>query len=526
MMKANGKTRLRRILTSNNYQVDTAGSMAAAVELLDANMYHLAVIDIRLVDWDANNAEGMTVLDELRRRHNTDALAKIMISAYGTREQMRHAFREHDVADFILKQEFNKHDFLASVQDAFDKVVRSNLKLDIILEDDLTFENMVVDTITRDGRRVRKTDADLSRLVLELEDLFRRLFFQHERIVVRRVSSGHGKAGVVKVAPFSHDGHDETVIVKYGDYAEINREAGNYENFVKGKIGMRATNILNLRETPRLGGIVYSLIGTHVDQIVDFAAFYLTRPFAEVNRILNDLFKETCANWYADRGNVQHCNLAAAYEQSLDFGLDQLVAAYEANFPFYLNQSTLTFRDLPDEVRPPNPAYAVKGPLSRSTYLCFTHGDLNANNILIDADDHTWLIDFYRTGKGHILRDCVQLETVVKYILLPVAMRTEDELSARYNLERALLNLTRFKQVDALRYDAPSEAYQKAFEVCCKLRQIARDLVHPHDDFSEYEIGLLYCSMNTQRFYKQPKVNRLHALLAAGLLCEKLGLKA
>lgn len=511
---------LSHILATAGFTVDTAGSLAATVEHLNTRIYHLAIIDIRLEDWDVTNVEGMTILDELDKHYDTDALAKIMISAYGTPEQMRQAFRWHKVSDFIMKQEFDKLDFLASVREAFEKRVKINTGLDIILEDGLTFERMVVG-INRAGKRVKKEDPDMPRLVIELEDLFRRLFCDYARIVVRRVTSGHGKTGVVTVAPFSSDGHDETVIVKFGDYKEIDREYRNYEEFVKGKIGMRTTNVLNLRRTPLLGGVVYSLIGTRVEQVVDLDAFYRHNSADAINASLDDLFKTTCANWYADRGVVQYCPLDKMYQTALDFEREQLIEAFEANFPYYLDQNTLTFRDLPD-IHVPNPAYAIKGrTLARSTFLCTTHGDLNANNIFVDTDGHTWLIDFYRTGKSHILRDCTQLETVIKFILLP-----EEELAERYNLEKALMDMSRFQEADGLRYNAPNEAYTKVFKVCRKLRQLARDLVQPNDEFSEYEIGLLYCSMNTQRFYSLPKVNRLHALLAAGMLCQKLGLSA
>ncbi|MFN8594970.1 MAG: response regulator [Anaerolineae bacterium] len=517
---------LRHILVGGGYQVDTAGSLEVAFAYLNNRLYHLVIIDIRLADRDVDNVEGMRILEELHARYDDTTLSKIMISAYGTREQMRKAFKQHKVADFISKQEFDKCEFLTIVEDTFIQNVRVNPKLDIVLEDGLSFENMIVGIISRDGKRVKSADADVPRLVMELEDLFCRLFYDDMRIIVRRVTLGRGKAGVVKVAPFSHDGHDETVIVKYGDHEEIARECQNYEDCVKGKIGMLSTNVLNLKRTPLLGGVVYSLIGTRVEEIVDFAEFYHKHPTDRIKTVLDHLFKETCGNWYTDRGKVQYCHLDDMYEKALDFRHSQLIDALEDNFPHYLDQKILAFRDLPD-VHVPNPAYAVKGSaFSQLTFACTTHGDLNANNILIDVNDHTWLIDFYRTGASHILRDCIQLETVIKFVLLPGVLQSGEELTARYHLERALLNMNRLKEADTLHYEAPHEEYAKAFEVCRRLRQIARDLVHPNDDFAEYAIGLLYCSMNTQRFYKLPKINRLHALLAAGMLCQKLGINA
>lgn len=511
---------LSRLLRREGFQVDTAGGRKEALERLDERMYHLVILDIRLAYLDESNVEGMTILDEIDERYGQDAIEKIMISAYGTKEQMREAFRKHDVFDFILKDAFTPDEFLDSARQAFAEKVRTNSALEIILEDGLAFREMTIG-VSCNGRRIRIDDADLDRFVVELEDLFRRLFNDYDRIVIHRVTSGQGKAGVVKVDPFSKESHDESVIVKYGGHREIDREYKNYDDFVKGKIGTRATSVLNLRRTPQLGGIVYSLIGARVEDVVDFSTFYRQRTLDEIQAVLDDLFKETCANWYADRGRIQHVKLTDEYEAVLDFGPEKLARSLKVGFGDDLNQKMLTFPDLPGAHFPNLVHAAYERPLSRRTFLCTTHGDLNGHNLLIEADGHSWVIDFYRTGKGHILRDCIELETVVKFTLLD-----DGELPERFGLERALAAMHRFKDVDNLHYDAPNDAYAKAFQVCRKLRQIARDLVLPNDDFSEYEIGLLYCTLNIQSFHFLPQVNRRHALLSAGLLCEKLGLTA
>ncbi|MBI4768901.1 MAG: phosphotransferase [Chloroflexi bacterium] len=63
------------------------------------------------------------------------------------------------------------------------------------------------------------------------------------------------------------------------------------------------------------------------------------------------------------------------------------------------------FRDLRSRFPPPS-------------LIAITHGDLNASNILVDAQGHPWLIDFFRTGWGHALRDAAELESVTKFELL------------------------------------------------------------------------------------------------------------
>jgi thiamine kinase-like enzyme len=45
------------------------------------------------------------------------------------------------------------------------------------------------------------------------------------------------------------------------------------------------------------------------------------------------------------------------------------------------------------------------------TSIAITHGDLHAGNLLIDDSNNIWVIDFERTGEGHVLQDFIELES-------------------------------------------------------------------------------------------------------------------
>lgn len=58
---------------------------------------------------------------------------------------------------------------------------------------------------------------------------------------------------------------------------------------------------------------------------------------------------------------------------------------------------------------------------------CFVHGDLHGDNIMIDAMDNRFMIDFRRTGLGHSLEDVTWLESFV--LLSYTQLNTDSELS-------------------------------------------------------------------------------------------------
>lgn len=499
-------------LKEKGFHVKTVGSFDDALNELNNSLFHLVVIDNHL---SRNMPKGgMELLRRLKQLEISEAIEKILITSTPMTEDMREAFKEHDVADFLSKDEYETPTFQQTVLEIFNRRVQANFNLEIILEDGLSYDDLA-------GVLAKHLpdEMELHRVVDEVKDLFCRLFFKANTIVLRPMSPGHGKTQVVRVSPFFETGPGESVVVKFGDHQRINQEYENYVRYVSGFLG-HATTILNMKRTPLLGGIVYSLVGTQLDKVEDFASFYLKSSVKDIEAVLDNLFSITCAKWYAGRGRMEYCRLSEEYAQLLQFNGANLEEALTRNFPYYLKKEQISFRDLGDTLNKSliNPVYAILNKkLSASSFICTTHGDLNANNILIDTNKQTWLIDFYRTGEGHILRDCIELETFIKFAIMP-----GGDLKERYTFEEALLSVDRFSQVKNIQYTSPNEDYQKAFTIICKIRDLAKNLVNPDDDCRQYYIGLLFFSVNTIRFYTLPKVSRLHALMSAGMLCDKL----
>jgi hypothetical protein len=194
---------------------------------------------------------------------------------------------------------------------------------------------------------------------------------------------------------------------------------------------------------------------------------------------------------------------------------------------------------------------------------CRTHGDMNARNIMVDvlydsegpiprmkggtgplpqtkAFYQTWLIDFYRTYPEHAFRDFIQLETVVRFVLM-----NGGTLKQRLQFEGVLLKQNymddtdnRNKKTETLQWLAKNNfpsVFQRAYSLIFEIRYRAKRTVYPdfpNDDarkFNQYEYGLLYQCLNTVRYYKPVQdegegiaiLNALHALAAAGLLVKK-----
>lgn len=115
---------LQGILQREGHQVESVGTAQAAREYLGvASDLDLAILDIRLVETDESNEEGMRLLAEIHRDHPFTCV--IMISGHGTMELQRKAFREFHAFDFFRKEQFASEEFRKAVREAVDETTRS-----------------------------------------------------------------------------------------------------------------------------------------------------------------------------------------------------------------------------------------------------------------------------------------------------------------------------------------------------------------------------------------------------------------
>lgn len=261
-------------LQREGFHTDSAFTAAEVLERLQETLYHMVILDIRLVDSDPSNTEGIDLLRELDQRGLSRATAIIILSAYGTLEHMRRAFKDYEVADFLEKDKFNPQVFLESVKQVFAQKVKINLALDIQWQQVKRPEE-VISNLEIGGIRLKRNPALQDRIALELDDLLCRLFFEATSVLVRPLAIGQSSTGVLWVQPFLANGGGRAVIVKFGDFDKIQEEYSNFKQYVQPFVGGgRNPTVLELRRTPQLGGIIYSLLGATGDHLKDFGNYY------------------------------------------------------------------------------------------------------------------------------------------------------------------------------------------------------------------------------------------------------------
>ncbi len=509
---------LRNLLEAEGYRVFEASTAAEAMELLTSRPFHLALVDISLRYQDESDESGMHLLAAMKKHGLDRVVRSIVISGYGTRRRMRRAFVDYDVADFIPKEEFDTEEFLAIVQRVFETEIKINPDLKI-LPPDLDFPSLFVN-MTIGGKRIRKRNSlEAERYANELKELLRRLFYSADSILVSPISKGFSGAGVLRVqAVYKDSGVSAPMIVKFGDRTQIDQEYKRFKRYVEGFIGAgRTASIVDNRYTNSLGGIIYQFLGTDVGSWTNLGDYYRTHSLDDIEKTFRDLFYVTTANWYANRSSIEPLPLIQTY---LDYwGLENLDHLQELVFVGKLKRYK-SQGNLLQLAGQPHLTIANPFPLLRQrswiylTVQCITHGDLNLQNVLVDNSGSTWLIDFYSTGRGHILRDITELETQIKLLL-----SDDVPLDELIKLERLLAQDRLFSEVTYPRTisDDFPETLKKIYHSVSLLRFITSELVKPQriEDFGEYQVAIAMQSLNLARMLSLTEKQRLHALISA-----------
>jgi DNA-binding NtrC family response regulator len=114
---------LSGLLEREGHQTEAVGTLAAAINYINDNKdLDLVVLDIRLVETEENNEDGMRLLAEIRKRLPLTRV--VMVTGYGTMETQRKAFKEFQAFDFLSKAQFDSEQFRRSFQDAIEQTIR------------------------------------------------------------------------------------------------------------------------------------------------------------------------------------------------------------------------------------------------------------------------------------------------------------------------------------------------------------------------------------------------------------------
>ncbi|MBM3462208.1 MAG: isochorismatase family protein [Armatimonadetes bacterium] len=310
-------------------------------------------------------------------------------------------------------------------------------------------------------------------------------------------------------------GHEQVPhVVKIGPQHAIGAERAAFER-IEAVLGNSAPRIADFADAGDRGAIKYRYAAMGRGESTTFQRKYASGLGTdEIERILRVVFEDQLGRLYA-AATPERVDLLAYYgfDPSYAPRVESRVgsAAEILEFPGGRKARNVAafYRDLSEVTRPPSETHS----------FAYVHGDLNGANIVLDATGTVWLIDFFHTHRGHVLRDLVKLENDLLYIFTP--LESESDLEAALAFTDRLLRVADLgAPLDDWR--AAPEVLRRAWGTVRVLRAFYPGLLREDSDPRQLWIGQLRYAVHTLSFDESSPLQKRWALYAACRLAEKI----
>jgi DNA-binding response OmpR family regulator len=522
-------------LESAGYEVIKAYTYEDAERLLRDMWFHLAILDIRLLnDDDDLDISGLRLAQDDALR----AVPKVMLTGFPNVAAVREALRPEvdrlpPAVDFVSKSD-GVEALTSAIERAFEKHVRINRNLDIRWDqrERLSFPHLV-----------NLIQLDLPNEILvqradELEDLVRRLFYDYQQVRMGRLLWDADGRFCLPVLAASPEGTTDAKIVICGEPNQIRQERELMARLAPETL--QGTRVYK-EETPHFGATAYVLSSADAGTVQTLRDLFHGGGVRLVRSAIEDLTSNVLTAWHKHGHAVaETSDLVSLYRHWAGLNEDVLPytevecrtdALIQAVRPFigaveiergdgkicfrFPNESPLTY---------PDPVAAAHAPLPicEAPVVCKpSPGGLSADNVLVDAEQKTRLTDFAHAGQAPQWWDFVCLEAAIRFDLSYTA-----ELSAWHEFEKCLVTPDRLHT--RLQAGEVIASLKTSIAVIEQIRRQAGSEAGP--DPAPYNAGMLVWAVaavaqyEPRVLYTQADLMRgVHLLLAGAMIAERLG---
>ena len=329
---------------------------------------------------------------------------------------------------------------------------------------------------------------------------------------------------VLKARALDKFGHYQVpTVIKIGKRELIGKERTSFEK-IQEVLGNNAPNIVDFAELEDRGAIKYRYAAMLDNGVKTFQKYYAAvNDVDKIKHKLEIVFKKQLGRLY-EASNNEKLNLLEYYEYSNKYAasirkkvesiIDAPANGHTLNlhgftFPNVCNFYEIELAGLKENITPYH-------------YVSYLHGDLNGANIIVDAQENVWLIDFFHTHKGHILKDLIKLENDILYIFMTID--SLEEFKEAVALVDILLEVNNLGEAldTSLKSNFKFHQIKKAFEIIAIMRSYYPDLIHTDRDPYQLFVGLMRYSMHTLSFDESNDWQKKLALYAGSICSAKI----
>lgn len=364
-----------------------------------------------------------------------------------------------------------------------------------------------------DGYSVSETD----------EKILQYLFRDAREVGFHCLDGGFSGNVVLKASAINKLGQTQVpTVIKIGEREPISKERMSFEK-IQEVLGNSAPNIVDFAEMKNRGAIKYRYASMLDGDVKTFQKYFAqTGDTKKIEKILSTVFEKQLGRLY-EASSRETVNLLKYYDFNPRYaqGVRSRVEGLLGYKPIEENIKIFT-------KEAPNVCFFYEVDLHSVSetelprFVSYLHGDLNGANIIVDAQENVWLIDFFHTHKGHILKDLIKLENDILYIFTKI--ETESDWLEASRVVEALISVSDLRHGinPNVISDLQNPEIQKSLSVISYLRSLYANLIELDRDPYQLWVGLMRYAMHTISFEECNDYQKKLALYAGCLLSKKI----
>lgn len=345
----------------------------------------------------------------------------------------------------------------------------------------------------------------------EAQELLCYLFRDCKSVQLKTLDGGFSGNLVVASQSIDQYGHTQVPhVVKMGPRKLIAAERTAFER-IESVLGNSAPRIVDFADLETLGAIKYRYASMG-GQASSFQKIYMRgEKLSRLKNVLTDVFREQLGRLYS-AAEIESCNLLKYYS----FRADLAERVHELALGAGGSKSEAEILSRFYQSHLPGMLQA-----SENRYFSYVHGDLNGANIIVDGHDNTWLIDFFHTHRGHVLKDLSKLENDILYIYTPI--KSESDLKHAETFSEQLLDVKDLWQAPAFKASELKLAqFKRAAAIIRHMRSFYKTLVQSDRDPYQLMVAQLRYAVHTLSFDECNKSQKRWALTTALILVNQI----
>ncbi len=417
-------------LEMGGYRVLKAYAPEEAREILDRELIHLAILDIRLTDdTDETDTSGLRLAQELAYR----SLPKIMLTGFPSVDAIKAVLKHPPdepppAVDFV-----SKHDGPEAMLEAVDAVFKEHILVNWDLQiypdpqQHLSFLQLagILQPNAPDGTLVHRP--------VELKDLFRRLLHGYHHVRLDRLfwqESGRFCLSLLTQSPQRATGGRLLVC---STLELFRRELERVREMAPATV--TGLQLAGHAETTRFGAVAYALPDTDMETVQSLRGVFQAGNERCLRSPLERLLTESLYLWHQQGHQSKNEDLMALYRRQVGLAEGAVPRSEVARRMNAVLQASRLLGATEIESREgdvifrfphepplicPDPVILAHQPLKgfeREVVCRISPGRITADNILVDGNQQLWLTDFVDAGQVPQLWDFVCLEAAIRFDL-------------------------------------------------------------------------------------------------------------